>query len=50
MDPTVTYLVKVKKNDPNHEGKLACSDVLADSTNFLNEQTCLLFLGEHLRV
>jgi len=43
-------LAKVKKNDPNHEGKLAYSDVLADCTDFLNEKTCLMFLGERLGV
>ena len=50
LDPNVTYLAKVKKNDPNHEGKLAYSDVLADCTDFLNEKTCLMFLGERLGV
>ena len=50
MDPNVTYLAKVKKNDPNHEGKLAYSDVLADCTDFLNEKMCLMFLGERLGV
>jgi hypothetical protein len=44
------YLAKVKKNDPNHKGKLAHSDVLADCPDFLNEKTCLVYLGEHLRV
>jgi hypothetical protein len=33
-----------------HEGKVACSDVLADGTNFLNEKICLLYLGEWLGV
>jgi hypothetical protein len=42
------YFAKVKKNDPNHESKLAYSYVLADCTDFLNEKTCLMFLGERL--
>ena len=50
LDPNVTYLAKVKKNDPNHEGKLAYSDVLADCTDFLNKKTCLMYLGECLGV
>jgi hypothetical protein len=50
LDPNVTYLMKVKKNDLNHESKLACSNVLADCTDFLNEKTFLMYLGECLGV
>jgi len=41
---------KSKKNDPNHEGKQAYSDVLAGCTNFLSKKTCLMYLAERLGV
>jgi hypothetical protein len=40
----------VKKYHPNHEGKLAYSDALADCTDFLSFKTSVIYLGEHLGV
>jgi hypothetical protein len=50
LDPSVTYVSKVKKNDPNHEGKVEYSAVLADCTDFLEEKTSLTYLGERLGI
>jgi hypothetical protein len=41
---------KNKKNDPNHEGKVEYSAILSECQDFLNEKTCLIFLGEQLGV
>ena len=41
---------KSKKNDPNHEGKQAYSDVLAGCIDFLSIKTCLMYLAEWLGV
>ncbi len=50
LNPEVTYVSKLKKNDPNHEGRVEYSSVLAECTDFLDEKTCLMFLGERLDV
>ena len=50
LDPTVTYISKIKKNDPNHDGKVEYSAVLADCADFLDEKTSLMYLGDRLGV
>ena len=50
LDPFVTYITKIKKNDPNHDGEVEYLAVLADCADFLNEKTSLMYLGERLRV
>ena len=50
LDPQVTYVSKIKKDDPNYEEKVEYSTVLADCADFLNEKTSLMYLGERLGV
>jgi hypothetical protein len=50
IGPIHDVCVKVKKNDLNHEGKVEYSAVLADCTDFLEEKTCLIYLGERLGI
>ncbi len=50
LDPEVTYVSKIKKDDPKYEAKMEYSTILADCTNFLNKKTSLMYLEEHLRV
>ncbi len=46
LDPSVTYVVKLRKDDPNLDGKVEYSAILADCADFLSEKTCLMYLGE----
>ena len=46
LDPNVQYVAKIKKNDPNEEGKVEYSSLLANCTDFLSEKTCLMYLGD----
>ena len=50
MDPEVTYVAKLRKDDPNYDEKKEYGAVLADCTDFLNEKTSLMYLGERLGV
>jgi hypothetical protein len=50
LNPNVTYVAKIKKDDPNMEEKAEYASVLADCIDFLSEKTCLMFLGERLGV
>ncbi len=44
----MTYISKLKKNDPNQDGKVEYSAVLADCADFLDMKTSLMYLGERL--
>ncbi len=46
----MTYIAKIKKDDPNLEEKVEYAAVLADCADFLGEKTSLMYLGEHLGV
>jgi hypothetical protein len=46
LDPNVTYVAKLRKDDPNLDGKVEYSAILADCADFLSEKTCLMYLGE----
>jgi hypothetical protein len=50
LDPQVTYVAKIKRDDPNLEEKVEYSTVLADCADFLGEKTSLMYLGERLGV
>ncbi len=50
LDPEVTYVAKLRKDDPNYDEKKEYGAVLADCTDFLNEKTSLMYLGERLGV
>ena len=50
LNPDVQYVAKIKKNDPNEEGKVEYSSLLASCEDFLSEKTCLMYLGERLGV
>ena len=50
LDPHVTYVAKIKKDDPNLEEKVEYAAVLADCADFLGEKTSLMYLGERLGV
>ncbi len=50
MDPQVQYVTKIKRDDPNKAGKVEYSSVLSMCLDFLEEKTCLMYLGEHLNV
>ena len=50
LDPNITYVAKLKKDDPNLDGKVEYGSILADCADFLSEKTCLMHLGEHLGV
>jgi hypothetical protein len=50
LDPNVTYVAKLRKDDPNLDGKVQYSAILADCADFLSEETCLMYLGERLGV
>jgi len=46
----VQYVTKIKRDDPNEAGKVEYSSVLSMCLDFLEEKTCLMYLGEHLNV
>jgi hypothetical protein len=50
LDPQVTYVALIKKDDPNLEEMVEYSTVLADCADFLGEKTSLMYLGERLGV
>ncbi len=50
LDPQVTYVAKIEKDDPNLEEKVEYASVIADCADFLGEKTSLMYLGEHLGV
>ena len=50
LDPNVQYVAKIKKNDPNEEGKVEYLSLLANCTDFLSKKTCLMYLGDQLGV
>jgi len=50
LDPNVTYVTKIKHDDPNEEGKVEYGEVLGNWIDFFNEKTCLMYLGERLGV
>jgi len=50
LDPSVQYVAKIKKDDPNEGGKVEYSSVLNNCTDFMTEKTCLMYLGERLDV
>jgi hypothetical protein len=50
LDLQVTYVAKIKKDDPNFEEKVEYAAVLADCADFLGEKTSLMYLGERLGV
>ena len=50
LNPNVTYVAKIKKDDLNMEEKAEYASVLADCIDFLSEKICLMFLGERLGV
>jgi hypothetical protein len=43
-------IAKLKKDDPNLDGKVEYGSILADCANFLSKKTCLMHVGEHLGV
>jgi hypothetical protein len=38
LDPNVTYVAKLRKDDPNLDGKVEYSAILADCADFLSEK------------
>jgi hypothetical protein len=50
VGPSSDVRLKIKANDPNTEGKVEYGSVLADCHDFINEKTCLMYLGEKLGV
>jgi hypothetical protein len=48
LDPNITYVAKLKKDDPNLDGKVEYGSILADCADFLREKTCLMHLEECL--
>ena len=50
LDPQVQYVTKLKRDDPNEAGKVEYSSVLSMCLDFLEEKTCLMYLGERLNV
>jgi len=50
LDPAITYVTKLKAKDDNADGKVEYSSVLINCFDFLNEKTCLMYLGERLGV
>jgi len=50
LDPSVQYVAKIKKDDPNEGGKVEYSSVLNNCTDFMTEKTCLMYLVERLDV
>ncbi len=50
LNPEVTYVAKIKKDNPNMEEKVEYASVPADCVDFLSEKTCLMFIGERLGV
>ncbi len=43
-------MAKLRKDDPNLDGKVEYSAILADYADFLSEKTCLMYLEERLGV
>ena len=50
LDSACSYVAKIMKKDESSEDKVENSSVLDDCYDFLNEKTCLMYLGERLGV
>ncbi len=50
LNPDITYIAKIKEDDPNMEEKVEYASALADCVDFLSKKTYLMFLGERLGV
>ena len=46
LDLNITYVAKLKEDDPNLDGKVEYGSILADCANFLSKKTCLMHVGE----
>ncbi len=50
LNPEITYVAKIKEDDPYFKEKVEYASVLADCADFLIEKMFLMFLGERLGV
>ncbi len=50
LNPDLTYVAKIKKDNLNMEEKVEYASVLADCIDFLSKKNSLLFLGEQLGI